>query len=887
MLVNLHGPHSQHHPSDIQGWWSNVGAIIRGLLVGDQLILGGDLNARVGPSEICTGAHGPDCTNEAGRCVIDLCQDLGLVLANTYEEVMRDHPAETWRDRRLDYVAVPSCCLGACQVVSPDFDLLNPHEDHRALCLDLSVWVRDSSPVPPCPSKKGRAGASSRLLAGRDEHTAMHVLGQLASRSKPWNENVHTHANFIFCDAQSLLEEAAVRKSQPHKPFTSCETMHFIQQRKQCDKALRHLDEHERTLLLAQVFHAWRGRGPPASSLSEGGLRTVRFGKAACIRARALWCNCVRRQLRIDKALYVEQLCRELGGAADRRDCAALFAALRYRPASKRVFKPFGPIDVLRGPDGSIAGSFEEQQAIRGQHFGAMEAAVEQTAREFAAQDQPPAVPVASFQLCHLPSVLDVEKAVRGLPRRKATGPSGVPNEVWRASPSLAARMWLPVMLRQNVRLTEPVRFSTGILATLFKGKGDPSCVEAHRSIFLLEGIGKACRKMIRLPLLKALRQASPELFEGCQPRSSSEVLTHYVTSFRDLRALKGWSTACIFLDLSSAYYNRVTRAKITGEEWSDASICSVLAQMGVSPELFHSIRKWLHGGAVASKLERHHRDILRAAFRSSGFLLRNRPSVYRTRSGTRPGDSIADTLFALVFAEAMQRLRINLSQAGLLQDVNGDKPAFPVWADDSVLPLAFESASDLCEALPFIASIVHRTFEARAMALNYGPGKTEALLRLSGPNSAKLRKQLLGRARKVPFAGSQGDTHELRLCQRYVHLGTVISERSGPMHDLRAKVARAKQAVYPLAPKVLREHRIAWQARRHVLEALGISAALHNTGIWHISTAEEARLWERGIVDLYRLTLQADGHTGHPAYPCAYFASGGLPECRLRECCL
>ena len=302
---------------------------------------------------------------------------------------------------------------------------------------------------------------------------------------------------------------------------------------------------------------------------------------------------------------------------------------------------------------------------------------------------------------------------------------------------------------------------------------------------------------------------------------------------------------------------------------------------MGVSPALFDSVRVWLQGGTVTSGMARHHRNTLRAAFRSSGFLLRNLQSVYRTRSGTRPGDSVADTLFALVFAEAMQVLRGRLHEQGLLGDADGQMQAFPAWADDSVVPLAFSGAGILSEALPVIASTVHDVFAERAMSLNYGSGKTEALLRLTGRGSASLRKQLLGRSRSVPFVDALGQDRMLRLCQKYTHLGTVVSEKGGPRSDYRAKIARAKQAVYPLAPKILRNCSIDSAARRHVLDAIGLSAATHNVGIWHCGTAEEARLWDTGIADLYRLTLPADGHTGHPAFPCTHSAAGaaGFPS--------
>ena len=650
LLVSLHGPHSQHAPQVISNWWQATRDTVRAILGDDHLVVGGDFNARLGPASECTGEHGPDTCDEAGTHVMQFCSEFRLYLANTYEAVMGDHHAATWKDRRLDYLAVPACSVSTCKVVAVDFDLLNPHEDHRALCMDMALWT-DGSPSPSAKlSKPNRTAARSRMLAGRDEPYAFAALDALANKSQCWETNVHVHADALFCQAQHALDAAPARGAFPNKPFTSPAAMGFIQQRKQCDKILQHLDAEERLLRMRRVFQGWRSSVWSAVVAPLPTCSAPHHARAACLQARAIWCTCARRQLRLDKALYVETACAELHDAASRKDSAALFAKLRYfRPASKRVFKPFGPLNILRCNDGTVAGTFEEQQELRGQHFGAMEAALKQSATDFAQYEVLPAKPAGSFRLGQLPSLLDIENVVRGLPRRKAAGPSGVPNEFWKAAPAIAAHLWLPVVVKQHVRLTEPVRFSTGILATLFKGKGDPGCVTSHRSIFLLEGLGKACRKMIRLPLLAALRDSSPELFEGCQPNSSSEVLTHYVTSFRDYHALRGWSSCCLFLDLSSAYY-RVIRAKITEEEWTD--------EMGVSPALFDSIRTWLRGGTVTTSMGQHHRDVLRAAFRSSGFFLRNVQCIYRTRSGTRPGDSIADTLFALVLAEAMQDLR-------------------------------------------------------------------------------------------------------------------------------------------------------------------------------------------------------------------------------------
>ena len=391
-----------------------------------------------------------------------LCSDLHLFLANTYEAVMGEHRATTWKDRRLDYLAVPACCICTCKAIAVDFDLLNPHEDHHALCMDMSFWASGRSSPPITPRKPGRANAQSRTVAGRDEHCAATALEAMAGATPHWATNVHVHADALFSQAQHALDTAPVCKVFPNKPFTSSEAMGFIQQRKHCDRLLRQIDAEERLLSLRRFLQGWRSLVGHVVPVALPACSTLYHARAACLHARAIWCTCVRRQLRFNKARYVEAACAELHDAASRKDSAALFAKLRlFRPASKRVLKPFGPLDILRCPDGSVAGTFEEQQELRGQHFGAMEAALKQSAEDFARYEALPETPSGRFRL--LPSLLDMEHVIRSLPRRKAAGPSGVPNEVWKVSPATAAGVWLPVVLKQHVRLTEPVRFSTGI----------------------------------------------------------------------------------------------------------------------------------------------------------------------------------------------------------------------------------------------------------------------------------------------------------------------------------------------------------------------------------------------------------------------------------------
>ena len=121
-------------------------------------------------------------------------------------------------------------------------------------------------------------------------------------------------------------------------------------------------------------------------------------------------------------------------------------------------------------------------------------------------------------------------------PRRR--WPSGIPNELWRADAPRMARTWYAPTLKTHVRLTEPVRLSTGLLVALFKNRGSPHEVGNYRSIFLLEGVGKAARKCARQSFVDFLHNHAPPLFQGCLPRSSLAQLTQYAYTL--LRIARG-----------------------------------------------------------------------------------------------------------------------------------------------------------------------------------------------------------------------------------------------------------------------------------------------------------------------------------------------------------
>ena len=158
--------------------------------------------------------------------------------------------------------------------------------------------------------------------------------------------------------------------------------------------------------------------------------------------------------------------------------------------------------------------------------------------------------PAEGFDLADVPTLVDVEQCIRRMPKRKAPGPSGVVNEHWQEDVASSAREWMDLVLKMHKRGTEPFRLSTGLLHTLYKGKGSLTEISNHRSIFLLESIGKALRKLARPAILQNARAHGLPLLFGAVPGSQSALLTHYLLTFQRLARNKGASSCILFVDV-------------------------------------------------------------------------------------------------------------------------------------------------------------------------------------------------------------------------------------------------------------------------------------------------------------------------------------------------
>ena len=842
VLVVLHAPHSGYSEDARREWWQQASADLSRLGKVAPLVLMGDFNAVV--SSFDGPAVGPlagELSDLSGELAAAAANEVGARFVNTFPSAAFPYKMQpTWKHKCIDYVTVPSVWLHGATQLAHDLDLGNQHDDHTAVLVELHL---------PRTKTKGK-------LAPKQHH---HVR----SRCPSWGCNVHEHAEQLIAHAKKYprAPQAAISK-----PYLGSHSISLLAVKKRARRELTDALQAEVKSIMRGAWQLWRGTvGRTTALFPRIGRALIAFREAAS----ELTCS-----IKQDKQAYISKIADGIRDASSKNEGQEVFRALRFfRPAGKNVKKPFRALPILQDKHGQTATSFEEQQLLRAEHFGDMEAAVRMTATE-RLQSWPEAlVPETGFELAAVPSLLDVEDCARRLPLHKAPGPSGVMNEVWQTDPVGTGRQWFPVFAKAHKRLTEPFRFSTGTCISLYKAKGPQSCLGSFRSVFLLEGLGKGFRKLLRHALVADVASRAPPLFAGCLPGSLTGALTHFLTTHLSLARAAHRTSGILFLDAQSAYY-RALRCRITGDTASDSALCHILETMGVDASLTDAVLQWAKGPPLFETLTAHQQRFLQALFRAPAFVLKGLPFLYTTRSGTRPGDGIADVLFAAILVNGLLAVQEQLAVQGIHMPSSQDTPPMPTWADDASLPLTANSPDAFWQVAVTACRTVHCEFGRRALELTYRDDKSALLVSWRGLGSRGSKAKCVAQDKQLEFTGF-GKAVQVPLVSTYVHLGTKLVDSGMALPDFRRKLQQASARVKPVAKRVLRRADIAFRRRALILQSIGVSVAQFNVGVWGKLSSEELKVWCSGIDSLYRLLFADDRHTGAPECPSVFEVCG------------
>ena len=843
-----------HAPSGDPTWWTRLAETVRQLnafalpvvaLVDANAHLGSDTSPFVGSAD----AEG-QCA--AGEAMHQALAELHLAAPATFlggGPTWR-HPLGAWS--RCDYVLIPHLWLAACVQTFTDADAalaIGFREDHRVVFAKLELANR--------PVHLGTAAAPGPWAQPRDVWAKPEVAAELERRwgeapSLPdyWPAQLAENALTAFSTAVAVAA-CPRQQARPKRPWISADTWTVIRLHAAARKSF--------------------------FRLARSGAAGDRVGEArAALRAAA---RAAAGAAAADKVSWIAETAAELSedwrvGAGTR------LWRLARALGPKATGKPAAPL--IRDETGEVVQTQDQLLAMWERRFAA-----EFLGRAYItdrdAYDR--GLAQDAFQLPSVPDeeAIDVHDwanriacAIAKAKRGRMAGTDGIPVEFMRAAgPSYVAR------LAEVARATQwspiPVGWRLGIMVPVPRKPGVALSLAASRGVLAGSHVGKAIAKATRSALAPLLKCQAGDEQQGAVQHGGTEFTAHTVRLFFRRARLSNKCAAVVFADLKSAFYS-VLQEMAVGACMPAADRQAAFVRAGMTPEAAAELSREIlerqpviQAMGAAATWQRLALDW----HRHSGFLVRGGTRVVANPFGTRPGDPLADLVFAAAFTiyqQAVSQLVDGLALTpapevtgpGVFQPTEEHAAPVaignPAYMDDMAIPIEAPTADELLEALPRLAAGLVQVAARFGLSLNLQAGKTEAVLDLAGPGRDRVRALLAdlptdetGHAALLPTPGGA----PLRVVKDYKHVGLRTAPGLTQLREITARAAAANSASRALA-RVVGNPRYPSEARTAVAEACVETRALHAAGVWDPLPRGQFRIMRAAVMRPLRMAAGA-----------------------------
>lgn len=274
-----------------------------------------------------------------------------------------------------------------------------------------------------------------------------------------------------------------------------------------------------------------------------------------------------------------------------------------------------------------------------------------------------------------LPTLCTLERHLRKMRPGKAPGTDCVPPDVCHYLAGPLARTLFPLVLKEAFGVQEAAEYKGGQLIYAYKGRGAKDSPAAYRGLMLTSVLGKAVRSTFRESFLPAYRKfLNPTYFSARDAGHVGQACVCLQLFCRIARNMNH-SAGILFLDIRAAYYC-LCRELTCGWSGTDQQVAHILAHFDMPVESMHQLQEFLasEGGAVEhSELHPHHRAILSELTSGTWFRVSGSETTTQTHGGSRPGDGLADLVFAFVFGQLISRLKNDLHSIGIWDPTDCD----------------------------------------------------------------------------------------------------------------------------------------------------------------------------------------------------------------------
>ena len=854
-VLVAHAPSEPPAPAgSAQKFWAMCRQALCRRPSGSDIIILADANARLGscPSDV-VGEEAPEQETIPAEAFHALLAELDMFLPSTFT-ACHEGPSVTWipphgEPRRLDYVALPRSwpCSSVRTKVWADFESLQTKADHYPVVAMCSLAARG----PDQPRVEGRyqRRAIRPDLPATPEYFAV-LRALTASVACNWTSHVDDHYTALvegWRHAGGTLVQA--RQAAPRQPYLSRESYAQVQRRKEIRLFLQatHAELRRRRLLIgfAGFLHLLHGTcfAPSAVLRACAWLRDSRCRLATATHQLEVIGRDLRVRVKAERQLYLQGLVDRVA-LADIKDPKHLFRAVRkaFPGAASRRRQSFAPLPAIELQDGTLATCQEQRQEAWRAHFAELEEGEHITAAQYPGlfRQQRLALPPPrpDFDIRVVPTLSTVEQNILAAKRGKACGPDSITGELLQVDAASSARVLLPVFTKAALGLQEPLEWRGGCLMPLAKQAATAFRCSRFRAILLSNLPSKIYHKHLRSCLVAHMPVT--DLQAGALPGLSTEAISLAARAFQSTAMASKAHWSLLYFDVKSAFYC-VVRQLLVPVGDTEVALRKMFHKLGLPASALEELTTQLKRLAVIPQTEdsAHLCALVADVLQGTWFRLDRASALTLTHQGTRPGDGLADVLFAFSFAAYLRCADAAITQKGLATQVpptRGPEPwdtslipsnlACGAWADDFVHMHSQPEPIGLCEAVLRVVSCYVEQADYIGMTLGFARDKTAAIIPES---SIRLDSDA------VVHPGSEGPTlrghsavtgkaFALPLVQAYKHLGGITTVSGTPAPEIGYRAAQAWNVVRPFRHRLFSAVGIALSTRRHLLRSLAMT---------------------------------------------------------------
>ena len=875
-----HAPHSGH-PSDARAqWWEELHELFRQYLDEEPLIILIDANASPGDKDNRVVFQNGFSTSANTSAFRTLLENWRLCLPATSGVHTGTH--DTWisvdgsAGHCIDHVALPQDWAPRCTTsqVLTDFDLANLQDDHRVVAVQLQ-WSEHRAVSHTTPLQCQHRGRAHYQHSPEVEHSLAEI------QALPWHTDVETQSLEIVERLHSAIKQKGGHKHSVHKPYIDPELWKLRTQKLAIKKNLRQLRKRVDLQIVWQCFQAWKPAVSQTEAPSTSEVWQYQTSLQCCqVRLLLHLRRTCQKMKKLMKAAKQKALDKDIVQQAHQLPAAELLRRLRsFVGPSNPLKKKTKPLPLILNEQGQPCTRPREAVDVWARFFQDMEGGQRMTPqclREKWIEE------LCQFQQSHLrlelhqlPSLTDLEMALRRVSLGRACGPDGLPGELCKYNATKIAKLLFAPMVKTMLHGHEPLAWKGGKLTPAFKGKGPGHSCSSYRSLLVSNHLGKAVHRTIRQKysgLFEAFLQAQQT---GGRKHVPVQLAVHQLRAFQRRGDRVNAPTGILYLDLTEAFY-RILREAPMGGDLTDELVAHVLKRMKLPEDSMHRLHALLQEPCALTQagFPEFARNAIQSIHTSTHFWVQGQSDVCRTTMGSRPGDPFADWIFSFAWACILKEVERYMVDTGITtplqghhmlplfgrQDLAEQSQAFigPNWMDDLALCISSSTCQELVSQMSRLTGFLIDLCEQHCMTPNLQQGKTEIQLSFRGAGCRTFKRQYYGPSapRSLRILCEHG-AREVQLVSQYRHLGGISHHCGDLAAEIRRRTGIAHGALNQHRKILFQNPNIAFDKRCDLFQMLVMSKLMYGADSWVATNDRTHKCFYRAILKLYRRLLR------------------------------